>query len=384
MITVKLLLMKTYKTVLLFVLAIALQQCNLPTDNRAAEADFYSVDDFSAIKKMDVHFHMLAMDSSFIEQAREDNFQLITVNVDIPGDTGDWSFEHQHQVSRTLSRQFAPTLAHIGTFTVNGWANPDWQQQAIDQVTASIDNQAVGIKIWKNIGMDLQDPDGSFVMIDDPRFDPIITYIKERGLSIIGHLGEPRNAWLPIDQMTVKGDVDYFSKNPNYHMFQHPEYPSYEDQVAARDRMLEKHPDLKFVGAHLGSLEWDVDELAKRLDKFPNMAVEMAARISHLQYQGLTDRDKVRDFLIKYQDRILYGTDVVIGRNSDFERTNKRLHDTWISDWKYLASDEVITVEELTEPVSGLQLPKEVVNKIYYENAFTWFPLLSNYSSEAR
>lgn len=376
--------MKAYKTSLLCILAIASQQCNSPADNRSEEVDFYTLDDFGAVKKMDVHFHMLAMDTGFMEQARKDNFQLITVNVDIIDDeygAGDWDFERQHEVSRALSRQFTPSLAHIEAFTVAGWGNPDWQQQVMAHIKTAVDHNAVGIKVWKNIGMELRGPDGSFVMIDDARFDPVITYIKERGLTLMGHLGEPRNAWLPIEQMTVKGDISYFSQHPNYHMYLHPEYPSYEDQVAARDRMLEKHPDLTFVGAHLGSLEWDVDELAARLDRFPNMAVEMAARISHLQYQSLTDREKVRDFLINYQDRILYGTDIVIGRNADFEQMNKRLHDTWLVDWKYLTSDKMIAVEELEEPVRGLQLPKEVVDKIYYENALTWFPLLRNLPS---
>ena len=93
-------------------------------------------------------------------------------------------------------------------------------------------------------------------------------------------------------------------------MFLHPEYPSYEDQINARDHLLELHPDLKFIGCHLGSLEWNVDELAKRLDKFPDLAVDMSARICHLQYQSAKDREKVRDFCIKYQDRLLYGTDL--------------------------------------------------------------------------
>ena len=93
-------------------------------------------------------------------------------------------------------------------------------------------------------------------------------------------------------------------------MFLHPEYPSYEDQINARDHLLELHPDLIFIGCHLGSLEWNVDELAKRLDKFPNMAVDMAARICHLQYQSQRTAIKVRDFCIKYQDRLLYGTDL--------------------------------------------------------------------------
>ena len=92
-------------------------------------------------------------------------------------------------------------------------------------------------------------------------------------------------------------------------MYRHPEFPSYEDQIVARDRMLEKHADLQFVGAHLGSLEWSVDELAKRLDRFPNMAVDMAARIPHLQVQSVKNWQKVHDFMIKYQDRLIYATD---------------------------------------------------------------------------
>ncbi|MBA4141291.1 MAG: amidohydrolase family protein [Segetibacter sp.] len=77
--------------------------------------------------------------------------------------------------------------------------------------------------------------------------------------------------------------------------------------------MLEKHPDLKFIGAHLGSLEWSIEELAKRLDKFPNMAVDMAARLSGLQYLAVTNWRGVRDFFIKYQDRLIYATDLEAG-----------------------------------------------------------------------
>ena len=113
--------------------------------------------------------------------------------------------------------------------------------------------------------------------------------------------------------MTVDGDRRYFAAHPEYHGLLHPEIPNYEAQVAARDRMLERHPTLRVVGCHLGSLEYDVDELAKRLDKYPNLAVDLSARIVHLQIQP---RDKVRAFLVKYQDRLLYGTDVQFGRGS--------------------------------------------------------------------
>ena len=150
-------------------------------------------------------------------------------------------------------------------------------------------------------------------MIDDARFDPIFDYIESRNKTLVGHLGEPRNCWLPLESMTVDGDRGYYKEHPQYHGFLHPEIPGYWEQIKARDHVLEKHPHLRFVGCHLGSLEYDVDELAKRLDKYPNFAVDTAARIVDFQVQ---EREKVRKFHIKYQDRMLYGTDNEIGQET--------------------------------------------------------------------
>jgi predicted TIM-barrel fold metal-dependent hydrolase len=158
-------------------------------------------------------------------------------------------------------------------------------------------------------------------------------------------------------------------------MFLHPEYPSYDDQINARDRFVEKHPEMRFVGAHLGSLEWDVDELAKRLDKFPNMAVDMAARIPHLQHQTRLNREKVRDFLIRYQDRIIYATDSGISNDSNPEQEKKDLHNTWINDWKYFATDQTLTSPHVNGEFQGVKLPKEAIDKIYRENARKWFKI---------
>lgn len=156
-------------------------------------------------------------------------------------------------------------------------------------------------------------------------------------------------------------------------MFLHPEFPSYEDQINARDRFVARHPDLRFVGAHLGSLEWNVDSLAARLDRYPNMAVDLAERICHLQYQSLTDRERIRNFMIKYQDRLIYGSDLYISLNDNAEELKKRTHERWMSEWKYLTSDESMTVAQVNGSFTGLQLPKEIVDKIYFKNAVKWF-----------
>src|SRR5690606_9798192 len=165
-----------------------------------------------------------------------------------------------------------------------------------------------------------------------------------------------------------------------------PEFPSYEDQVNARDRMLEKHPDLNFVGAHLGSLEWNVDELAKRLDKFPNMAVDMAERIYHLQHQAVTDRQKVHAFLIKYQDRLIYGTDLRTGASDivskglkDPEEIKQHAHEVWLRHWEFFTSDGTMEVPKVQGTFKGMKLPKEVIEKIYRKNAEKWFPALNDY-----
>jgi predicted TIM-barrel fold metal-dependent hydrolase len=163
-------------------------------------------------------------------------------------------------------------------------------------------NGAVAVKFWKEIGMVVKDPNGRYVMVDDPRFDPLFDLIQRSGKTVIAHIGEPYNCWLPLDSMTVDGDRHYFKEHPQYHGYLHPEVPGYWKQIEARDHVLAKHPKLHVVGCHLGSLEFDVDELAKRLDGYPNFAVDMAARIVHFQVQ---DQNKVRKFILKYQDRLL-------------------------------------------------------------------------------
>ena len=226
--------------------------------------------------------------------------------------------------------------------------------------------------------MELKDANGKWVMIDDPRFDTVLNFIEKNNITVLGHLGEPRNAWLPTEQMTIAGDKEYFTKHPQYHQSLHPENPSYENQIDARDNMLKKHPHLRFVGAHLGSLEYNVDELAKRLDEFPNMAVDMAARIPHLQVQSVKNWHKVHDFIIKYQDRLIYATDHGVDPKSNFAEVNKEVHGVRVSDWKYFVTNDEMTVPDFSEKFKGLQLPKEVVDKIYRTNAIKWFPGLTD------
>jgi predicted TIM-barrel fold metal-dependent hydrolase len=100
----------------------------------------------------------------------------------------------------------------------------------------------------------------------------------------------------------------------------------------------------------------------------------MAARICHLQFQSAKDRKRVRDFCIKYQDRLLYGTDLFDGGTKG-EELAKADHATWVADWKYFTTQDEMTSPVFRGKFEGLQLPKEVVDKIYRENAVKWYKL---------
>jgi hypothetical protein len=333
--------------------------------------NYYTLKDYQSVLKIDSHVHINSDRGYFEDQAIIDNFGLITLITD---HSDSAAVKQQLDYALIAAKKYPGKVFYAATFhfDTTGWETDDWNRNVISQLESNIGGGAVSVKIWKNIGMTERDRNGRFIMIDDSLLKPVIDFIISRNLSITGHLGEPRNCWLPLNEMTITGDSSYFSENPQYHMFMHPEYPSYVDQVNAVENLLEEHPDLKFIGCHLGSLEWDVDELAVRLEKFPNMAVDMAARICHLQYQSVKDRKKVRDFCIKYQDRLLYGTDLGDNGSNNREELEKQMSETWLDDWKYFTSDDVMTSEMFKGSFEGLQLPKEVINKIYRENAIRW------------
>lgn len=334
-------------------------------------ASTYKIENFYKINKIDAHIHILHDANKFLKSAQEINFQLISINADVPYYPYP-PLEEQQEIIKSHQKEFPGMLNYVTTFSMKNWDSPDWVKETLDYLKYSFENGAVAVKVWKNIGMEIKDKDGKFIQIDNPKFDPIFDFLSENNIPLLGHIGEPKNCWLPVEKMTVNNDKNYFKNHPEYHMYLHPEYPSYEEIINSRNNMLEKHPDLKFIGCHLASLEWSVDVIAEHFDKYPNMVVDLAERICHLQYQSKLDRQKVRDFLIKYQDRIIYGTDLEIVKEDDPNQYIEAIQTKWLSDWKYFASEEEMEVEEVDGAFNGLSLPKEVIDKIYFHNAKNW------------
>jgi len=340
-------------------------------DAQNSAANRYTANDFGDIEKVDIHFHLHTDSLDFVSLARRDRFAFLNIA------TQTGSAEVMKEKHRTIFLQYRANpdrIAPVSSFSMAGFGNESWQTDTISFLDRTFEQGAVGVKIWKNIGMVAREENGKLIMVDDPRLTPIFRHLESKGVVLMAHLGEPKNCWLPLEEMTVNNDRNYFARNPQYHMYLHPELPSYEAQIEARDKMLARHPKLKFLGAHLASLEWSVDEIASFLDRFPNADVGLAARLGQIQYQSQRDREKVIAFFTKYQDRILYGTDGGANNKSSIADAYAQTKRRWLRDWRYFTTDEMIEVPELDTPVQGLALDKQVVNKIYRDNAFRLFP----------
>ena len=321
--------------------------------------------EFGSFEKIDAHVHIRYNGPEFFDQAIEDNFKAVVITLD------HYDRDKQHDFVAQQKEIHGDQFAYLTYFPIAGWDEPDWQAKTIELLGEAFDKGALGVKVWKNIGMEFKDKDGRFVTIDDPKFDPIIDYIQSQDKTLTAHLGEPRDCWLPLDEMLGTSNRNYYTSHPEYHMYQHPEYLSYEEQIAAMERMLTRHSDLRYVGCHLASIEWSVTELANLLDKFPNIAVDLAERIDDLQ---LLDRDEVRQFFIDYQDRLLYATDFGIDEEDDPVAAAREIHETWLLDWNYFTTDSTMSIPGIDQPVKGLDLPPDVLTKLYRENAKAWYP----------
>jgi len=332
--------------------------------------------ELAAWPKIDAHTHVMSIrpedEAAWLADLERWNIKWLTICTAV-ADSGH--LRTQLETAARLHAAHPERLAWVTTFPLYEWNGPGWQEEALAAVRDGFERGAVGVKVWKDIGMLLRDPDGSYVQIDDPRFGPLFDYIEKQNRTLVAHIAEPRSCWLPLDRMLSPNDRDYYEKHPQYHAFLHPEMPDYWTIIEARDRMLAAHPHLRVVGCHLASLEFDVDEVAARLERYPNLAVDLAERVYYLQLQ---DRNKVRDFVLKYQDRILYGTDLVVDSAGDqpldLAASLTRTDSVYAQDIRYFATAETLTDWKVPGQFQGLALPDSVLKKIFCDNAKAWFP----------
>ncbi|WP_404310205.1 amidohydrolase family protein [Neorhodopirellula lusitana] len=244
------------------------------------------------------------------------------------------------------------------------WAcqRPGFAERTAQEIRDAVKLGVSGLKIFKRFGLSYRNPDGTLMQLDDPRWDPIWAVCGELKIPVIIHTADPAAFFEPIDAKNERWEE--LSRHPNW-SFYGDEFPSREELFAARNRVVQRHPDTTFIGAHIANNAEDLATVSRWLEKYPNLVVELASRISELGRQPYT----AREFLIRYADRVLYGTD------GPQPESRLRLY------WRFLEThDEYFPYSEKSPPpqgfwnIYGVHLPDDVLEKIYHANAARIIP----------
>ena len=325
-----------------------------------------------SIKKIDVHAHFKHERDYLPAFFKKWNMQGILVDVSKADSVGvDRSWDEYVVHANNNPEVFFLCSSLVGV----GIDAPDFADKEIERLRKEIAQGARMVKVWKNFGMVTKDESGKFIQIDDIRLQPIWDFLKSENIPVMAHIGEPIQAWRPLHDPN-NPHYSYYKNNPEYHAYQHPEIPSYETIITSRDNWIAKNPDLKILCAHLGSMSHDVDMVAERLDKFPNMYVETAARFGDLVGQ---DSDTVKAFFEKYQNRIFFGTDY--GNSTiqeelsaeELKNEEQELQSDYNRLWTYVSSKD--SVAERGQKNIGLGLSEDILQKFYYQNVADFLKL---------
>jgi predicted TIM-barrel fold metal-dependent hydrolase len=243
---------------------------------------------------------------------------------------------------------------------------PALQAQKIEQAHR---DGARGLKILKTLGLYLREniTSGTLVKIDDPRFDPMWDACGQLNIPVAIHISDPVAFFMPTDRFNER--YEELNNHPDWSFYDH-DFPGNAELIAARNRVIARHPKTHFIVLHVGNFAENLQNVAENLDRFPNMTVDIAARIGELGRQPRTSRK----FFDRYQDRILFGTDAT-PHGDEFPQQvfNDKLYEIY---YRFLETDdEYFDYAPAKVPpqgrwrIYGIQLPETILRKVYYENA---------------
>jgi predicted TIM-barrel fold metal-dependent hydrolase len=261
----------------------------------------------------------------------------------------------------------------------------DFGSALAEELSVAKEMGAVGLKIPKGLGLGYPAPDGESVLsVDDPKLDPLFEEAGKLGMPVAIHTGDPKAFWLPPDEKNER--LDELRAHPEWSFFGEP-VPSWQQLYDQFERRVARHPKTIFIGVHFGNDPEDPANVGRMLDKYPNLYIDTAARVPEI---GRQDASKMRQFFEKYQDRILFGTDVGVGPTQDDMMYGSNgaspptLDDErryFESTWRYFETAD----KQFDSPtpiqgrwkIDGLGLSEQILRKIYFENAarlLKWSP----------
>ena len=191
---------------------------------------------------IDAHAHIFVNHPALSDLLKRLDLSLINVTVIDPWERGYETMEPQRRNAIALARANPGRAPWIATFDPADWESPGFAERVNRELDKAFREGALGVKIYKTIGMELRAKDGRYVMPDEPAFSPILDFVAARGKTLYAHIAEPMGAWKPIDDSDP--DSSYYREVPHWHIYGHPERPSKAAILAGRDRMLAAHPSL--------------------------------------------------------------------------------------------------------------------------------------------
>ncbi len=268
--------------------------------------------------------------------------------------TGLWGDKLQHVIDEMVK----PYPGRFIVFSQIDWSkidDPNFSQEMVSQLDDAVSRGARGLKILKDFGLGVRDKTGALIKVDDPRLDPVWEECGRLGIPVSIHVTDPEAFFHPTDNKNER--YEELTEHPDW-SFYGSQFPSKESILAARDRVFARHPHTTFVALHVANWPENLDYVSSVLDKYPNVMTEFGAREAELGRQPR----RAREFFLKYQDRIMFGTDNEV--TEEMYRNHFRWLETgdeYFDYWGYPGQGRW--------KIYGMELPDSVLEKIYHLNA---------------
>ena len=240
--------------------------------------------------------------------------------------------------------------------------DPGYGRRAAAQLEQDVKNGAAGLKFFKNFGMDLKDTKGERIHVDDPRFDPVFETCARLKIPVLIHTADPKQFWEPVDKFNERWIE--LNEIPGRRRPAEKNTP-WETLIAEQHNLFRRHKKTTFINAHLGWLGGDLAQLGRLMDECPNMYTEIGAVLAELGRQPRF----AHEFFVRHQDRVLFGKD---SWNPVEYHTYFRVLETADEYFDYYRKRHAFW------QMYGLNLPDEVLRKLYYKNALRIIPGLDS------
>ena len=321
---------------------------------------------------VDVHNHQFQMadqDLSLVTEEMDKLNMAVMVNLSgrgfrrIKAEDGStrYGIREGDNLRKAVENAAANAPGRFIVFTnldLEGFGTELWGERAITELEADVAAGAKGLKIYKSLGLTAVDANDERIAVDDPRLDPVWAACGRLGIPVLIHSGEPASFWQPKDG----GNERLFELIEKPERYRDPEVvPPWEQIMAEHFSVFRRHPETTFISAHLAWMGNDLARLGSLLDELPNVYTEIGAVLAEIGRQPRF----ARDWFIRYQDRVLFGKDSwapdeypyyfrTLETSDDYFPYYRRRHAFW--------------------RIYGLDLPDEVLRKLYYKNALAIIP----------